>query len=69
MSRAAYGFCPGTLRCCENLLHAQRLDSPSNLSIVPAISIADEIMGRLSVCECHYDLLRCPSPGRMLSHH
>jgi hypothetical protein len=43
---------PGTSRCCENLLDAQRLDSHSNFS--------------LSVCERLYDLLRRPSPGRML---
>jgi hypothetical protein len=57
---------PGTSRCCENLLDAQRLDSQSNFSTVPVIAIADEILGGLSVCERLYDLLRRPSPGRML---
>ena len=59
---------PWTLWCCQNLLHAQRLDSQSNLSTVPAVAIADEIMGRVSVCERLYDLLRRPSSGRMLGH-
>jgi hypothetical protein len=59
---------PGTLRCCQNLLHAQRLDSQSNLSTVPAVPIADEVTGSLSVCERLYDLLCRPSPGRMLGH-
>ena len=59
---------PWTLRCCENLLHAQRLDSQSNFRTVPAVAIADEILGRLSVCERLYDLLCRQRPGRMLSH-
>jgi hypothetical protein len=59
---------PRTARCCENLLHAQRLDSQSNLSTVPAVAIADEILGSLSVCERLYDLLCRPSSGRMLGH-
>ena len=59
---------PWTLRGRENLLHAERLDSQSNLSTVPAVSVADEIMGSLSVCERLHDLLCGPSPGRMLSH-
>ena len=59
---------PGTSRCCENLLDAQRLDSQSNFSTVPAVAIADEILGGLSVCERLYDLLRGPSSGRMLGH-
>src|SRR5689334_8299379 len=53
---------PRSSRCCENLLHAQRLDSQSDLSTVPTVAIADEIMGRLSVCERLYDLLSRPSP-------
>src|SRR3982750_283628 len=57
---------PGTLRCCQNLLDAQRLDSQSNLSTVPAVAIADEIRGSFSVCKCLHDLLRGPSSGRML---
>jgi hypothetical protein len=56
---------PGTLRRSQNLLHAQRLDSQSNLSTVPAVAIADEILSSLSVCERLYDLLCRPSPGRM----
>ena len=59
---------PWTLWCCQNLLHAQRLDSQSNLSTVPAVAIADEIMGRVSVCERLYDLLCGPSTSRMLGH-
>jgi hypothetical protein len=59
---------PGTSRCSEHLLDAQRLDSQSNFSTVPAVAIADEILGGLSVCERLYDLLRRPSPGRMLRH-
>src|SRR3954452_3924414 len=59
---------PGTLWCRQNLLHAQRLDSQSNLSTVPAVPIADEVMRSLSVGECFYDLLCRPSPGRMLGH-
>src|SRR5437868_8571243 len=59
---------PGTLRCRQNLLDAQRLDSQSNFSTVPAVAIADEITGSFSVCECLHDLLRGPSPGRMLRH-
>ena len=31
---------PRTARCCEKLLHAQRLDSQSNRSTVPAVPIA-----------------------------
>ena len=57
---------PWALRCCKNLLHAQRLDSQSNFSTLLAVSIADEIRVRVSVCERLYDLLRGPSPGRML---
>src|SRR4051812_7220386 len=45
-----------------------RLDSQSDFSTVPAVAIADEILGGLSVCERLYDLLRCSSPGRMLRH-
>src|SRR4051812_41881058 len=45
-----------------------RLDSQSDFSTVPAVAIADEILGGLSVCERLYDLLRGPSPGRMLRH-
>src|SRR3982751_4260643 len=48
---------PWTLWCCQNLLHSQRLDSQSNLSTVPAVPIADEVMRSLSVGECFYDLL------------
>ena len=59
---------PGTSGCCENLLDAQRLDSQSDFSTVPAVAIADEIRGGLSVCKRLYDLLRRPSPGRMLRH-
>ena len=59
---------PGTLRCRQNLLDAQRLDSQSNFSTVPAVPIADEITGSFSVCECLYNLLRGPSPSRMLGH-
>src|SRR5438270_6430896 len=59
---------PGTLRCRQNLLDVQRLDSQSNFSTVPAVAIADEITGSFSVCECLHDLLRGPSPGRMLRH-
>lgn len=59
---------PRTSRRCENLLDAQRLDSPSNLNTVPAVAIAEEILGRVSVCERLYDLLCRPSSGRMLSH-
>jgi hypothetical protein len=40
----------------ENLLHAQRLDSQSNLGTVPAVAIADEIVGSLALGECLYDL-------------
>src|SRR3954454_23990524 len=40
---------PWTMWCCQNLLHAQRLDSQSNLSTVPAVPIADEVMRSLSV--------------------
>src|SRR5437763_8733870 len=36
---------PGALRCRQNLLDAQRLDSQSNFSTVPAVAIADEITG------------------------
>src|SRR4051812_3834730 len=43
---------PGTLWCRQNLLHAQRLDSQSNLSTVPAVPIADKVMRSLSVGEC-----------------
>src|SRR3982751_2695157 len=57
---------PGTLRCRQNLLDTQRLDSQSNLSTVSAVPIADEITGSLSVCERFYNLLRGPSSGRML---
>jgi hypothetical protein len=60
------GILPGALRCGENLLHAQRLDSQSNLNTVPAIPIAEEITGSVSVCERFYDLLGGPIPGRML---
>ena len=35
---------PGTSRCCESLLDAQRLDSQSNFRTVPAVAIADEIL-------------------------
>src|SRR5436305_13026774 len=59
---------PWTLRCCQNLLDAQRLDSQSNFSSVPAVPIADEITGSVSVCECLYNLLRGPSLSRMLGH-
>ena len=59
---------PWTLRCSENLPHAKGLDSQSNLSTVPAVAIADQVTGSVSVCERLYDLLRGPSPGRMLSH-
>ena len=59
---------PWTLRCCENLLDAQRLDSQPNFRTVPAVAIADEILGSLSVCERLYDLLCGPSPGGMLGH-
>jgi len=61
-------FLPWTLRCCESLLHAERLDSQSNLSTVPAVPIADEILGGVPVGERLYDLLRGPSSGRMLGH-
>src|SRR5437764_2234898 len=57
---------PGTLWCGQNLLHAQRLDSQLNFSTIPTVPIADEIAGGLSVCESLHDLLRGPSPGRML---
>jgi hypothetical protein len=59
---------PGTSRCCQNLFDAQRLDSQSNLSTVPAVAIADEITGSVSISECLHDLLRGPSPSRMLGH-
>src|SRR5690348_1540552 len=59
---------PGTSRCGQNLLDTQRSDSHSNFSTVPAVAIADEILGSLSVCERLYDLLCHPSPGRMLGH-
>src|SRR5438270_13988416 len=59
---------PGTLRCRQNLLDAQRWDSLSNFSTVSAVAITDEITGSVSVCECLDDLLRGPSPGRMLSY-
>ena len=57
---------PGTLWCGQNLLDAQRLDSQSNFSTIPAVPVADEITGSLSVCECFYNLLRGPSSGRVL---
>ena len=60
------GILPRTLRSCQNLLDTQRLDSQSNFSTIPAVPIADEITGSLSVCERFYNLLRGPSPGRML---
>src|SRR3569833_2998212 len=59
---------PSTFRCCQNLLDAQRLDSRLNLSTVPAVAIADEILSSVSVCERFYDLLCGPSAGRMLGH-
>ena len=59
---------PGAVRCGEKLLHAKRLDSQSNLSTVPAVPIAEEVTGRVSVCERLYDLLCRPSPSRMLGH-
>jgi len=59
---------PRALRCCQNLLHAQRLDSQPNFSTVPAVAIAEEITGRMSFGERLYDLLRGPSAGRMLRH-
>jgi len=59
---------PRTVRCRQNLLDTQRLDSQPNLSTVPAVAIAEEITGRFAVCECLYDLLGGPSPGRMLRH-
>jgi hypothetical protein len=59
---------PGTLRCCQHLLDAQRFDSQPNLSTVPAVPIADEITGSFSVCERLDDLLCGPSPGPMLGH-
>ena len=59
---------PGTSWGCENLLDTQRLDPQLNLSTVSAVAIADEILGRLAVCERLYDLLRRPSSGRMLGH-
>src|SRR4051794_40432024 len=46
----------------------QRLDSQSNFSTIPAVAIAEEVTGSVSVCERLYDLLRGPSPGRMLGH-
>jgi hypothetical protein len=55
-------------RYCESLLDARRLYSQSNFSTVPAVAIADEIRDGLSACERFYDLLRRPSPGRMLRH-
>src|SRR4051794_20288628 len=67
MSRSAYGFCQG-LCGCQNLLDAQRLDWQSNLSTVPAVPIAEEVTGRVSVCERLYDLLCGPSSSRMLGH-
>ena len=59
---------PWTPRCCQNLLDAQRLDSQPNLSTVPAVAIADEILGGISVCKRLYDLLCGPSAGWMLGH-
>ena len=49
---------PGTLRCGQDFFHSQRLNSQSNLSAVDAVSIADEIAGRLSIGERLHDLLR-----------
>ena len=59
---------PGALWCGENLLHAQGLDSQSNLSTVPAVPIAEEVTGSVSVCERLEDLLRGPGRSWMLSH-
>jgi len=40
---------PQTLRCCQNLLNAQRPDSKSNLSTVPTVAIAEKIEQRLGL--------------------
>ena len=56
------------LRCGEKLLHAQRLDSQSNFSTLPAVPIAEEVMGGLSVCERLYDLLRSTAQLDVRSH-
>ena len=49
---------PRTLRCGQNLMDTQRLDSQSNFSTIPAVPIADEITGSLSVCERFYFVAR-----------
>jgi hypothetical protein len=59
---------PWALRCSQNLLHAERLDSQLNFSTVPTVPIAEEILGRVSAGERFYDLLCRPSSGRMLGH-
>jgi hypothetical protein len=59
---------PGTLRCSQNLLHTQGFDSQSDLSAVPAVSIAEEISGGIAIRKRLYDLLGSPVTGRMLGH-
>ena len=59
---------PGALRYGEKLLHAQRFDSQSNFSTVPSVPIAEEVTGRVSVCERLEDLLRGPRRSWMLGH-
>ena len=59
---------PRTSRRSQNLLHTQRLNAQSNVSTVPAVTIADEILCSVAICERLYDLLCRPSSGRMLGH-
>jgi len=59
---------PGTLRCSQNLVHTQGFDSQSDLSAVPAVSIAEERSGGIAIRKRLYDLLGSPVTGRMLGH-
>jgi hypothetical protein len=53
---------PGTLMRCQDFFGAERSDPQANLSTLDAVSISNQISGRFSIAEGHYDLLR--GPGR-----